>query len=60
MRPSSLPVCIFGMEENAKIRAHFGETGAKIITIPGDHHYNNNPSAVAEAIFKEAGSVHTH
>jgi len=48
------PVCIFGLEESTKTRAHFSETGVKIITLPGDHHYNDNPTAAAIAILNEA------
>ncbi len=44
------PVCIFGAEEDAKIRNDFSETGAAIVTLPGNHHYNNNPSAAARVI----------
>lgn len=47
------PVCIFGKEESAKTREHFGEAGIKIITVPGDHHYNDNPSAAATVILNE-------
>ena len=48
------PVCIFGIEESAVIRSRFGEAGAKIITIPGNHHYNDNPAAAADAIYTDA------
>jgi type IV secretory pathway VirJ component len=47
------PVCIFGDGENAELRTRFGESGARIITIPGNHHYNANPAAPAAAIFKD-------
>ena len=47
------PVCIFGIEESAAIRAQFSKAGAKIITVPGNHHYNDNPAAAAEAILNE-------
>jgi type IV secretory pathway VirJ component len=47
------PVCIFGLEESAKTRTLFSEAGAKIITLPGDHHYNDNPAAAADAIIQE-------
>ena len=48
------PVCIFGIKENADTRSRFGEAGAKIITIPGNHHYNDNPAAAADAIYTDA------
>jgi type IV secretory pathway VirJ component len=47
------PVCIFGEEESEKSRSKFSESGIKIIIMPGDHHYNNNPAGVAEAILNE-------
>jgi type IV secretory pathway VirJ component len=51
------PVCIFGIEESAATRAHFGEAGAKIITVPGNHHYNDNPSVAAGAIINESWKI---
>ena len=48
-------VCIFGADEEEATRIQFGQAGATIITLPGNHHYNNHPSAAAEAIFKEIG-----
>ncbi len=47
------PVCIFGDEEDAKLRIPFSQAGGKIITIPGNHHYNNKPASAAEVIFRE-------
>jgi type IV secretory pathway VirJ component len=47
------PICIFGKDESAKIRSHFGETGVRIISLSGDHHYDDNPSAAATAILNE-------
>lgn len=47
------PVCIFGEEEPVALNTIFEKAGAKIFTVPGNHHYNNNPSAAAEAILKE-------
>jgi type IV secretory pathway VirJ component len=51
------PVCIFGDEEDAESRKHFGETGAEIYTVPGSHHYNNNPDMVATVILKDAEKI---
>ena len=48
-----MTVCIFGEEEPVALHTLFKDAGAKIITIPGNHHYNNNPSAAAGAILKE-------
>jgi len=53
------PVCIFGIEESAATRVHFSEAGAKIITVPGNHHYNDNPSAAANAIVNETVKINT-
>ncbi len=47
------PVCLFGDKENADVRRKFANTGVKMLTIPGNHHYNRNASAVADAIFAE-------
>ena len=47
------PVCIFGQEEEAEVRETFSKTGARIETLPGTHHYNNNSNAVANIIFKD-------
>jgi len=51
------PVCVFGNEEDGRLRTIFEEAGSKIITIPGNHHYNNNPLVAAEAIIND---VKTH
>jgi type IV secretory pathway VirJ component len=47
------PVCIFGVSEDTKLRERFGTAGAVIITVPGNHHYNDNPSAAADAMVNE-------
>jgi type IV secretory pathway VirJ component len=47
------PVCIFGDEESTELREHFGQTGAEILTVPGSHHYNNNPALVAGKIIND-------
>ena len=47
------PVCIFGEGEDAELRNHFAESGAKIITLPGNHHYHGDYSAVAASILKD-------
>ena len=53
------PVCIFGIQESAATRAHFSEAGAKIITVPGNHHYDDNPSVAATVIVNETVKIHT-
>lgn len=47
------PVCIFGLKEDANLRNKFDALGIKMITIPGNHHYNNKPEAAAEVILNE-------
>jgi len=47
------PVCIFGSEEDNELQKKFlaPEIGNK--TLPGNHHYNNDFSAVANIILKD-------
>jgi type IV secretory pathway VirJ component len=47
------PTCIFGDQEDQSLPARFKEAGASVITIPGNHHYNNNPARAGEAILQE-------
>ncbi|MGE5394539.1 MAG: AcvB/VirJ family lysyl-phosphatidylglycerol hydrolase [Candidatus Saccharibacteria bacterium] len=46
--------CIFGDEEDKSLPERFKEAGAQVITIPGNHHYNNNPARAGQAIVQEA------
>ena len=46
------PVCIYGDDESQKLRILFGEAGAKIIIVPGNHHYDNKPDVPALEIVK--------
>ena len=46
------PVCIFGDEESMEVRRNFSATGAKIVLLPGNHHYNNNFAGVSSNILK--------
>jgi len=46
-------VCIFGEDEDNTLRGHFEQVGAKVNTIPGNHHYNNHPDAAANVIVKD-------
>ncbi len=46
------PVCIFGSQESAAVRKKFAEAGMKIITLPGNHHYNENYCGLAGAVIK--------
>ena len=45
------PVCIFGDQEETDLRKQFSEAGARIIILPGNHHYNNDFLVIAEAIY---------
>lgn len=47
------PVCVFGDEEDQKTSAEFSKAGARIETLPGNHHYNNNFIAVSKIIEKD-------
>ncbi|HNW50697.1 MAG TPA: AcvB/VirJ family lysyl-phosphatidylglycerol hydrolase [Prolixibacteraceae bacterium] len=44
------PVCLFGDQEDPLVREHFAGTGAKVATLPGDHHYNRGYKLVANFI----------
>ena len=46
------PICIFGEQEESSTHILFSEAGAKIILLPGTHHYNNDFTGLAEAIIK--------
>jgi type IV secretory pathway VirJ component len=46
------PVCLFGEEEDYSLRNQFSETDAKIVLLPGNHHYNDDFPAVAAGILK--------
>jgi type IV secretory pathway VirJ component len=45
-------VCIFGATENSDITQLFEKKGAKVLILPGSHHYNNDFKALAESIVK--------
>ena len=47
------PVCIFGDEEDKDLQKEFSSPEIRIETLPGNHHYNNNHSAVAEIILND-------
>jgi len=47
------PVCIFGNEEDSDIRNVFSTADIKVVTLPGNHHYDNDFDAVAEIILKD-------
>lgn len=43
-------VCIFGTEESASLKRSFSSAGIKIVTLGGNHHFNDNYCALAGAI----------
>ena len=47
------PVCIFGNEEDIELRNHFSDTGARVELLPGNHHYDNDYTAVETVIRKD-------
>jgi type IV secretory pathway VirJ component len=47
---SPKPVCIFGNQEDQSEIIYFKQTGAKVVLVPGSHHYNNNYKGVADII----------
>ena len=46
------PVCFFGTQESDIVRRRFETAGAKVITLVGDHHFNNNFSAIVSGVLK--------
>lgn len=50
--PGKNPLCIFGDEEDSALRNHFYEEGIKIKVLPGNHHYNNDYTSLAEIILR--------
>ncbi len=47
------PVCIFGEDEPLEVRSKFMESGIKIITVPGNHHYNSDAIKITGVIADE-------
>ena len=47
------PVCIFGEDEPLEAQSKFGGAGLKILTVPGNHHYNNDAKKIADVIADE-------
>lgn len=47
------PVCVFGVEEEDDTRTQFSKAGAKIKTLPGNHHYDDNYNAISDIILKD-------
>lgn len=47
------PVCIFGNEEDGDIQKSFSTNEIRIEKLPGNHHYNNDYSAITAIILKD-------
>ena len=47
------PVCIFGKDEDEEIQKTFSTNGVRIETLPGNHHYNNDYSAITTIILND-------
>lgn len=52
------PVCVFGDEDDENVIKEFQEAGAKIVMLPGGHHFNDDYEAVSEVILKNIISSH--
>jgi len=46
-------VCIFGNEEDNKVRNEFSKRGIRVEILPGTHHYNNAFDDIARIIVKD-------
>lgn len=44
------PVCIFGNDEDVVLRNHFSETGAEVILLSGNHHFNDDFNRITDEI----------
>jgi len=44
------PVCFFGSEEDKSLIEKFEQKGAKVLIVPGSHHYDNNFPLLSEKI----------
>ena len=45
-------VCFFGDEESETVRKKFEASGVKVITLTGDHHFNNNFNSIVNTVLK--------
>lgn len=46
-------ICCFGTEESEKTRNEFSQNGIKVNLLPGNHHFNDDFSAITNMILKE-------
>lgn len=51
------PVCYFGDGESETVRKKFEASGAKVITLVGNHHFDNNFSAIVANVLKIYNSI---
>lgn len=51
------PICFFGEEEENNVRNHFIATGVKVVTLSGNHHYNNDFNTIAENVLKTINKI---
>ena len=47
------PLCVFGTEEDADIKDKFVRNGIKVATILGNHHFNDDYTAISSVLLKE-------
>lgn len=47
------PVCLFGDEEDVKIRNEFSKSGAIIRILPGDHHYSDDFKPISGVVLND-------
>jgi len=45
-------VCFLGDEESETVRKKFEASGIKVITLTGDHHFNNNFNSIVNTVLK--------
>ena len=45
-------VCFFGTDEDSQIIGKFSKEGLKVLTLPGNHHFDNDFNRIADAVLK--------
>lgn len=51
------PVCFFGSEESQIVRGKFEATGVKVITLEGNHHFNNGFVSIVDNVLKVYNTI---
>lgn len=51
------PVCFFGNEESESVRKKFDTKGVKVITLPGNHHFDNGFASIVNGVLKVYDSI---